>query len=73
VPLPGFYEPDGPAIAYADEDTLYNRGGFVDSLRSIFLSPDPEPEPAPEQTRSQRRQVEKTNNQRRLDQLLQTR
>jgi penicillin-binding protein 1A len=73
VPLPGFYEPDGPAIAYADEDTLYNRGGFVDSLRSIFLSPDPEPEPTPNETRTQRRQIEKTKNQRRMDQLLQTR
>ncbi len=73
VPLPGFYQPDGPAIAYADEDNLYNRGGFVDSLRSIFLSPDPEPEPEPEVNRAQRRQVEKTRNQRRLDELLQTR
>ncbi len=39
VPLPGYYEPDDPAIAYADEDNAYNRGGgFVDSLRNIFLA-----------------------------------
>ena len=73
VPLPGFYEPDGPAIAYANDNSWNNRGGFVDSLRSIFRSPDPPPEPAPDVTRSQRRQIEKTRNQRRLDQLLQTR
>jgi len=73
VPLPGFYQPDGPAIAYADEDTLHDRGGLVDSLRSIFTSPEPEPEPEPQATRSQQRQIEKTRNQRRLDQLLQSR
>jgi len=73
VPLPGFYQPDGPAIAYADEDTLHDRGGLVDSLRSIFTSPEPEPEPEPQATRSRQRQIEKTRNQRRLDQLLQSR
>ena len=73
VPLPGFYQPDGPAIAYADDDSWSDRGGIVDSLRNIFTSPDPEPETNHEMTRSQRRQMEKSRNQRRLDQLLQTR
>jgi len=71
VPLPGFYQPDGPAIAYAGEDTLHNRGGLVDSLRSIFRSPEPEPER--EVMGTQQRQIGKTRNQRRLDELLQTR
>ena len=73
VPLPGYYEPDGPAIAYAEDDNAYNRGGFVDSLRNIFLTPAPELEPEPDVGRVQRRQIEKTRNQRRLDELLQTR
>lgn len=73
VPLPGYYQPDGPAIAYAEEDNSYNRGGFVDSLRNIFLAPAPEPEPEPDVGRVQKRRIEKTNNQRRLDELLQSR
>ncbi len=73
VPLPGFYQPDSPAMAYAEEDNSYNRGGFVDSLRNIFLTPAPQPEPEPNVGRTQRRQIEKTRNQRRLEELLQTR
>jgi penicillin-binding protein 1A len=74
VPLPGYYEPDEPAIAYAptpEESVQNDGGGFVDSLRNIFSSREPEPQPQVQG--QQRRQVEKTRNQKRLEQLLQTR
>ena len=75
VPLPGYYEPDGPAVAYAlpfqEESTQNDGGGFVDSLRNIFSNSRPEPEPQVQ--RQQQRQVEKVQNKKRLEQLLQSR
>ena len=71
VPLPGSYQPDEPAIAYAPlpaENTQNDGGGFVDSLRNIFSNSEPQPKielkPA--------RQVEKAKNKRRQEQLLQS-
>ena len=60
VPLPGYYQPDEPAIAYVpgqDDATQTDGGGFVDSLRNIFGSQQPAPpvQQAPPVSRVERR------------------
>ena len=75
VPLPGYYNPDEPAIAYAPSDqqeTQTDGGGFVDGLRNIFGSREPEPQvvaPQPEQNTGR----QKSFSQRQREQMLQTR
>ena len=71
VPLPGYYQLDEPAIAYAPEPdaTAQNDGGgFVDSLRNIFGTREPEPV-----VREPVRQQDKSFSQRRREQFQQTR
>jgi penicillin-binding protein 1A len=74
VPLPGYFEPDEPAIAYAPtpEEQRNDGGGFVDSLRNIFGSRDPEPVVVEPQPRQQQRPA-KSFSQRQREQMLQTR
>jgi penicillin-binding protein 1A len=71
VPLPGYYQPDEPAIAYAPApgDGMQNDGGgFVDTLRNIFGNSPPEPVAVPQPQPQQRqrktlseRQLERNN------------
>ena len=64
VPLPGYYQPDEPAIAYApgrDEGTQTDAGGFVDSLRNIFGSQESAPpvqQPPPVSRAERRRETQ---------------
>jgi penicillin-binding protein 1A len=74
VPLPGYFEPDEPAIAYAPapEEQRNDGGGFVDSLRNIFGSREPEPVVVEPQPRQQQRPA-KSFSQRQREQMMQTR
>ncbi len=63
VPLPGYYQPDEPAIAYAPseplDDALKNDGGgFVDNLRNLFTGVEP-PAPEPRAVRNVQRKRER--------------
>jgi hypothetical protein len=74
VPLPGYFEPDEPAIAYAPvpDERDNNIGGFVDSLRNIFGNTNPEPVEAQPQRRQQQR-PESNFSQRQRERMMQTR
>ena len=69
VPLPGYYQPDEPAIAYAPSpgDAAQNDGGgFVDRLRNIFGNTPTEPVAVPQRQPQQQRQP-KSMTERQLD------
>ena len=75
VPLPGYYQPDEPAIAYgpAPGETAQNDGGgFVDTLRNIFGNPPAEPVAVPT-PQPQQHNSGKSFTERQRERMLQTR
>jgi penicillin-binding protein 1A len=73
VPLPGYYQPDEPAIAYGPapgDAAQYDGGGFVDTLRNIFGNPPAEPVAVPQ---PQPRDSGKSFTDRQRERMLQTR